>query len=77
MSLDIRIPIGLLFAILGALLVVYGFVTDPAIYQRSLGININLWWGLVMLVFGASMIYFGRKGAQPSKPAADATLSEL
>jgi hypothetical protein len=61
MTLDIRIPIGLLFAILGALLVAYGLVSDPAIYRRSLGININLWWGLAMLVFGALMITFGRR----------------
>jgi hypothetical protein len=61
MTLDIRIPIGLLFAILGALLVAYGLASDPAIYGRSLGININLWWGLAMLVFGALMIAFGRR----------------
>jgi len=61
MTLDIRLPIGLLFAILGALLVAYGIASDPAIYERSLKININLWWGLVMLVFGGLMIVFGRR----------------
>jgi hypothetical protein len=61
MTLDIRIPIGLLFAILGALLAAYGLASDPAIYRRSLDININLWWGLTMLVFGALMIAFGRR----------------
>ena len=55
MSLDLRLPIGLLFLALGALLSVYGLVSDPAIYAVSLGINVNLWWGLVMLVFGAVM----------------------
>lgn len=72
MSLDIRIPIGLLFAILGALLTVFGLTSDPAIYQRSLGININLWWGLVMLVFGALMIALGWRGnrADASTPPA-------
>ncbi len=64
MTLDIRIPIGLLFAILGALLVVYGLASDPAIYQRSLQININLWWGLVMLAFGAIMIVLGRRSSR-------------
>ena len=64
MTLDIRIPIGLLFAILGALLVGYGLISDPAIYQRSLGININLWWGLVMLLFGGLMIFLGRRGSK-------------
>jgi multisubunit Na+/H+ antiporter MnhG subunit len=63
--MDIRIPIGLLFAILGALLAAYGLFTmfnDPAMYERSLGININLWWGLVMLLFGALMLALGRGG---------------
>lgn len=71
MNLDIRLPIGLLFALLGALLAVYGVAshfTQPALYDRSLGININLWWGLVMFLFGAIMIGFGRRGsaARPS-----------
>lgn len=62
MGLDIRIPIGLMFAILGAVLVVSGLLMDQAIYQRSLGINVNLWWGLVLLIFGATMLFFGRRG---------------
>ncbi len=71
MTLDIRIPIGLLFAILGALLVGYGLASDPAIYRRSLDININLWWGLAMLIFGSVMFAFGRRksGAKPSETA--------
>lgn len=56
MSLDLRVPIGLLFGLLGALLAVYGLVSDPAIYQVSLGINVNLWWGIVLLLFGGSML---------------------
>ncbi len=56
MRLDIRYPIGGLFAIIGAILAIYGLVSDPAIYERSLGININLWWGLVMFIFGAIML---------------------
>jgi hypothetical protein len=65
MRLDIRLPIGLLFATLGGLLAVFGLVTgfsSGALYERSLGININLWWGLVMLVFGIVMIVAGRRG---------------
>jgi hypothetical protein len=61
MGLDIRLPIGLLFAILGGLLAVYGLAADPAIYARSLDININLWWGLVMLAFGLLMTWAGRR----------------
>lgn len=61
MGLDIRIPIGLLFLLLGLLLMGYGVLGDPAIYQRSLGININLSWGTVMAAFGLTMWIFGRR----------------
>ena len=40
---------------------------DQELYARSLGYNINLWWGLVMLAFGAAMYYFGRRGSR-AKP---------
>jgi hypothetical protein len=56
MKLDIRLPIGLMFAVVGAILAVYGLVSGPEIYQRSLGININLGWGAVMLAFGLFML---------------------
>ena len=56
MRLDIRIPIGSLFVLVGALLAGYGAFSDPAIYQRSLGIDINLWWGCVLLAFGLGML---------------------
>jgi len=56
MNLDLRLPIGLMFGIFGILLTGYGLVSDRAIYARSLGININLWWGLVLLAFGAVML---------------------
>jgi protein-S-isoprenylcysteine O-methyltransferase Ste14 len=63
MGLDIRIPLGMMFTILGCLLVGFGFFSDAAIYQRSLGIDINLWWGLVLLVFGALMLWLGWRAA--------------
>jgi len=62
MSLDIRLPIGMLFTVLGLLLAGYGVVGDPAIYERSLGYNVNLVWGLVLLGFGVLMLVFGRRG---------------
>ena len=63
MGLDIRTPIGLMFALIGALLVVYGLVTAGSpIYARSLGLNINLVWGAALLVFGGTMLYLGRRG---------------
>jgi multisubunit Na+/H+ antiporter MnhG subunit len=63
MGLDIRLPIGLLFLILGALLSLYGLLTlnDAAVYAKSLGDNINLWWGACLLVFGAVMFFYGRR----------------
>lgn len=65
MNMDIRLPLGLMFLILGLLLTLYGLVTagQAELYQRSLQININLWWGLTMMVFGAVFLFFGwRRG---------------
>jgi hypothetical protein len=56
MKLDLRLPIGLMFTVFGVMLAVYGLVADRAIYDRSLGINVNLWWGLVLLGFGLVML---------------------
>jgi len=64
MGLDIRLPIGLMFTILGLLLFVFGIVGDKTIYQRALGINVNFWWGIVMLVFGLGMLWFGRRATR-------------
>ena len=61
MGLDIRLPIGLMFTILGALLVGYGLFGDPSVYQRSLGYNVNVSWGAVVLLFGVLMLHFGRR----------------
>ena len=56
MGLDIRWPIGIIFSIYGVVLLVYGEVADPSIFQeKSLGVNIDIWWGLAMLVFGVFM----------------------
>ena len=61
MRLDVRFPIGGMFSLIGAILTVYGVVSDPAIYARSLGINVNLWWGLVLLAFGIVMLAFASR----------------
>lgn len=65
MQLDIRLPMGLLFLLLGVILVVYGFISDPAIYvAHSLGQNVNLTWGAVFAVFGALMLWLARRSAR-------------
>lgn len=63
MGLDIRVPIGAMFGILGLILSVYGAFTagNTEMYARSLGLNMNIWWGVVMLVFGLVMLFFGRR----------------
>jgi hypothetical protein len=62
MGIDIRLPLGILFLLLGAILLVYGAVSDPSLYQQSLGINVNLYWGTVLLIFGAFMFALSRRG---------------
>jgi hypothetical protein len=64
MGLDIRLPIGGLFTVLGLLLAGYGLVSSKVMYERSLGINVNLEWGVVMLVFGVIMVVLGRRGSK-------------
>ena len=64
MGLDIRIPIGSLFVFLGGLLAGYGLLSNPAIYQRSLGIDINLWWGAALLIFGLGMLALAWRAAR-------------
>jgi ABC-type Fe3+-siderophore transport system permease subunit len=63
MNLDLRIPMGMMFTLVGAILSVFGLVTmGNPMYERSLGINANLDWGLVLLAFGLIMFFFGRRG---------------
>jgi hypothetical protein len=71
MGLDIRLPIGGLFATMGLLLVCYGAVSDRSLYQRSLGVNVNLEWGLVLLVFGLVMGVLGRHRMKMSRGSGD------
>jgi hypothetical protein len=67
MRLDIRLPIGLMFTLLGGLLVLFGLIADKSTLQNSLGINVNLWWGIVMLVFGVVMFLLGRRGTATAR----------
>ena len=71
MRLDIRLPIGLMFTLLGGLLVLFGLIADKSTLQNSLGININLWWGLAMLIFGVAMFLLGRRGTASARLTED------
>ena len=64
MGLDIRYPIGLMFSLIGILVSVYGLATgsNKELYHRSLDININLVWGIFLLIFGAWMLLMAIKG---------------
>ncbi len=62
MNLDLRIPMGLMFTFTGAIMTTWGIKTNGnAIYEKSLGINANLWWGLVLLAFGLTMFILGQR----------------
>lgn len=63
-GLDVRLPIGLMFTGLGALLLAYGTFGDQSVYARSLGYNVNVVWGGVLLVFGVVMLYLGRRSVR-------------
>lgn len=62
MGFDICRPIGLLLSVVGALLAAFGWGSDRAIYARSLGLNANLWWGLVVLAVGLGFLAASRRG---------------
>jgi multisubunit Na+/H+ antiporter MnhG subunit len=63
MGLDIRIPLGLIFLIIGGIMAAFGLFThgDAALYERSLGVDLNLTWGVLMFIFGGIMYFVGRR----------------
>ena len=69
MKFDLRFPIGILFSLYGALLVIFGAMSDKELYSRSLGINVNFWWGIVLLVFGVLML-LGAVSGRKKPPSA-------
>ena len=64
MGIDIRLPLGILFLLLGSILVAYGVASEPSLYGQSLGINVNLYWGVVLMAFGALMFILSRFGVR-------------
>ena len=67
MNVDLRFPLGLLFVVFGVMLTLFGLFTDRATYERSLFINVNLWWGLVMLIFDGLIFFAARRKYQTKK----------
>lgn len=69
MGLDIRWPIGLMFTLIGAILVVSGIATnsDVEMYKRSLGMNINLIWGALLFIFGLLMLISAKIASKSEK----------
>lgn len=78
MGFDIRLPIGMMFSVFGLLVGGYGAATGGnEMYARhSLGINVNLWWGIVMLVFGGIMLLLARRGGAAVQRRKKATPGE-
>ena len=72
-GLDVRVPIGGLFTVVGVLLAGYGARTagDATLYARSLSINVNLWWGGAMLLFGLALLGLAWKRGRGDGKAAD------
>lgn len=69
MGLDIRGPIGIIFTLYGVILVAFGATTDHAIFEeRSMGVNIDVWWGAAMLVFGLFMGALAFRAARAKRP---------
>jgi hypothetical protein len=70
MGLDIRWPIGLMFTFIGALLSLYGLANRAGSVSEAGGseININLIWGVVLLIFGILMLLGAVRGSKKTPP---------
>lgn len=71
MQADIRLPIGLLFSIVGVLITIFGLATSGAeMYKHSLGININIWSGICLTIFGVIMLIMALRAQGKGKAQA-------
>ena len=80
-ALDIRLPIGALFSILGGILTVYGLATGNTPSRGgTLPVNVNLWWGLVMLAFGLGLLlsatFYGKQSIRPAEETPEGKATE-
>jgi membrane protein implicated in regulation of membrane protease activity len=69
-NIDIRAPLGGLFAVLGLMLAAYGLFASGSGGPSDLasGMNVNLWWGLTMLVFGVVLLLMARRAMSHPVP---------
>ena len=68
MRLDVRLPIGGFFTLLGALLTGYGWATRGTPGTAPTGVPIDLVWGAALLVFGVAMLGLARRSSPPGPP---------
>jgi hypothetical protein len=64
MKFDLRLPLGLMFSIFALILIGTGLWGPDELTAKSLGINMNLWWGLIMLLFGVCMLGLSWRAAK-------------
>jgi hypothetical protein len=61
MQLDVRLPVGLMLGIMGLLLAAEGLMSDASTYRKSLDININLIWGLVLVAVAVCLLALSKR----------------
>jgi hypothetical protein len=68
---DIRRIIGGLFILYSLILIALGLFGSEHIKNKAAGINVDLWTGLGMLIFGAIMIFWAL--TRPTAPEVSST----
>jgi protein-S-isoprenylcysteine O-methyltransferase Ste14 len=66
-GLDIRWPIGFIFTLYGVILLIFGATANPEMFESSLGMNIDVWWGAGMLAFGLLMGIFAMRASRENR----------
>lgn len=62
---DLKLPLGGLLTFYGLILLIYGLITKPESYRKSFGLNVNLYWGGLLLLIGGLMFLFSLKKKRP------------
>ncbi len=66
---DIRRLIGALFLLYGVILTILGIVGSSHVKHKAAGIDIDLWTGIGMLIFGALMVFWAlSRPVEPEPP---------